>query len=507
MSTKRTVRFTRFAAPAMAGLLVISGCAHRRGAYQAPVSAPLQKAETWNTTPSGGAAAVIVDEKELSQWWRSLGDPLLTTLEEKAIAGNLDLRKAASVVQQAKAQRNVAAKDRLPTVNLSGSVSGSRNSSSGGFVRANQTASAQLDASWEPDLFNKYGNTIRAYDADLASAQEDLRNVLVSLTAELAINYLNVRSYQSQLALTQASLESQQKTYELTRGRFESGLATELDVQQALANVESTRAGIPTLQTSLQQAKNAIAVLTGDRPGAVDAELAQQEPVPTPPAQVAVGLPSDLIRRRPDIRSAERKVAAQWARVNVTRASLYPSFTISGTFGLNALSFVELFTSGSFASTATGAVQQLIFDGGKVREQIKVQDALLGQAVTTYESTVLTAIQDVEDALQSYAQEQVRQKTLTDAVAAADRAATLSTELYSTGLQDFLTVLDTQRTLLTLRNQLAQSQATTTSNLVRLYKAIGGGWDITSAMQSGSSTGKSAAGSKNTIAVATTPKA
>lgn len=460
----------------MGACLLLAGCANKRMQYHAPAAPQLAQAGTWNTTPAGGAKASPADDKTLASWWSTLGDPVLTALEERAVQGNLDVRQAEMKIRQARAQREGARADLYPTVTASGSATGSRSSTRYGGGELGQSYSAGVSASWEPDFFNRIRGTVAAYTADVEAAQEDLRNVLVSLTAEVALNYVDVRSYQSQLAITKANLAAQEETHRLTVAKHESGLATELDVQQAALSVESTRAGIPTLETGLQKASNAISVLVGERPGAVDALLAEMKPVPVIPAEVAVGLPADLVRRRPDIRSAERQVAAQSARAGVAAANLYPSFALSGLLSFSSIDIVNLITPATLAGSLAGSVQQTILNRRKLRAQLNLQDVLLEQYETAYEGTVLGAMQDVEDALKAFANEQTRRKSLADAAAAAERAAALSRNLYNSGLKDFLTVLDAQRSLLSLQNQLAQSDATITANLIRLYKALGGGW-------------------------------
>lgn len=455
-------------------MLLLAGCA-ARVKYKTPIAPQLAHATQWNTPLAGGATAKPADDETLSHWWATLGDPVLTSLEDRAVQGNLDLRKAEARVRQARAQRNAVQTERTPTVIATGGPTGSRASTQTGGQLA-QLHAAALDASWEPDFFGRIQGSIEAYSADLGAAQEDLRNVLVSLTAEVALNYVDVRNYQSQLAITKANLESQQGTYDLTVAQYQSGLATELDAEQARLAVESTRAGIPSLETSLQKAANNIAVLLGERPGAVDAELAAVKPVPVVPAEIAVGVPADLLRRRPDIRSAERQVAAQTARVGVAMTDLNPTFTLTGTFGVNSATLLNLVTPSALVSSLAGSFQHTVFNRRQIREQINVQDAVLDQDLASYESTVLAAMQDVEDALHAFGKEQVRRKSLAEATDAAERAVTMSRNLYAAGLKDFLTVLDAQRSLLTLQNELAQSDATITADLIRLYKALGGGW-------------------------------
>lgn len=455
--------------------LLLAGCANKRMQYQPPAAPQLAKAASWNTTPAGGATPTPADDQTLAQWWATLGDPALTALEERAVKGNLDLRQAEAKIRQARAQWDGARADLYPTVTASGSATGSRNSTRNGG-ELGQSYAAGVSASWEPDFFKRIRGTAAAYHADVEAAQEDLRNVLVSLTAEVALNYVDVRSYQAQLAITRDNLQAQQETHQLTMAKHESGLATELDVQQAALSVESTRATIPTLETNLQKALNAISVLVGEQPGAVDTDLLPVKPVPVIPAQIAVGLPADLVRRRPDIRGAERQVAAQSLRAGVAAANLYPTFALSGVLSFNSLNIVNLLTPATLAGSLAGSVQQTILNRRRLRAQLQIQDVLLEQYETAYEGTVLGALQDVEDALKSFANEQVRRKSLADATAAAQRATVLSRNLYSSGLKDFLTVLDSQRSLLSLQNQLAQSDATITANLIRLYKALGGGW-------------------------------
>lgn len=463
------------AAALLGPCLLLAGCANKRMQYTPPAAPQMAKAQTWNTQPAGGAAASPADDKTLAQWWATLGDPVLTSLEDRAVKGNLDLRQAEMKIRQARAQWDGSRADLYPTVTASGSATGSRTSTRmGGDL--GQSYGAGVSASWEPDFFKRIRGTIAAYDADVQAAQEDLRNVLVSLTAEVALNYIDIRSYQAQIAITQANLKAQQETYQLTVAKHESGLATELDVQQAALSVESTRSTLPTLETNLQKAENALSVLLGEQPGAVDAELAAVKPVPVIPSQVSVGLPADLLRRRPDIRGAERQVAAQSLRAGVAAANLYPTFSLSGMLSFSSVNLANLLTPATLAGSIAGSVQQTILNRKRLRAQLQIQDVLLEQYETAYQGTVLGALQDVEDALKAYGNEQVRRQSLIQATEAAQRATVLSRNLYNSGLKDFLTVLDSQRSLLSLQNQLAQSDATITANLVRLYKALGGGW-------------------------------
>jgi multidrug efflux system outer membrane protein len=299
--------------------------------------------------------------------------------------------------------------------------------------------------------------------------------VLVSLLAEVALNYVEVRTFQARLAFAEANLEAQNETHQLTLWRYQAGLSDELAVQQARYNLENTRSQIPTLRTGLEEAMNRIAVLLGEQPGRVHKEIEKQVPIPVAPLEVAVGVPVDTLRRRPDIRRAERQLAAQTARIGVATADLYPKFTLSGSIGLEALSLNNL-SSGIWTLSGGPRISWAIFKAGAIRQNIEVQSALQEQYLIAYETAVLSALEEVENALVAYAEEQQRRQSLSEATQAAQKAVELAQHKYQAGLTDFSNVLDAQRSLLSFQDQLAQSDGTVTSNLVRLYKALGGGW-------------------------------
>jgi NodT family efflux transporter outer membrane factor (OMF) lipoprotein len=431
--------------------------------------------QNWKTVPAGGEVARPADEDSITHWWTVFNDPVLTSLEERALKSNFDLRTALSSIEQARANRLSASGSLLPSVSVTGNASGGRGSSrSGGQVTHNNAA--EIDASWEPDFFGRVRKNVAAYDVDIQTAQENLRNTMVSLTAELALDYVNLRSYQSQIAVTQSNLAKYRETYEMTRAKRDSGLTSDLDVEQALETVQSTEAMIPTLEINLQQTKNALAILLAQRPGSLDAELSEVKPLPVVPAEVAVGIPGDLVRRRPDVRSAERQVAAQFLRVGVAKANLYPSFSLSGTFLFGAQNILNVLTPASLGSTVAGSISQTIVNRRNLKAQVKLQNALLDQYEISYDSTLLGAVKDVENSLLAFGQDQVKRKSLASATQSAEQAAEISHELYASGLKDFLTVLDSERTLLTVQNNLVQTDATVDTDLIQLYKALGGGW-------------------------------
>jgi len=463
-------------------VLILSGCATVGPDYVPPAT---DLSATWHTELKGG---LNIDQKalqDLAAWWTLFNDPELSSLVNRAIAGNLDLKKARAKVREARAKRSVARADLFPTLNASGSATWSRssgNSQSGNTVGitgdGNDTElyNTSFDAAWELDVFGGVRRSVEAAQGDIQARQEDLRDVLVSLAAEVATNYVEVRSYQTHIAVAETNLETQRETCQLTQWRYEAGLSDELAVQQARYSLESTRSQIPTLRTGLEEAMNRMAVLLGEQPGKVHAELEKREPVPVTPLKVAVGVPAEVLRRRPDIRRAERQLAAQTARIGVATADLYPKFALSGSIGLEALTLSKLI---SFDSRTFSGVLQItwpIFKAGAIRQKIEVQSALQEQYLIAYEAAVLSALEEVENALVAYAEEQQRRQSLTKATQAAQKAVDLAQYKYQTGLTDFSQLLDAQRSLLNFQDQLAQSEGAVSSNLVRLYKALGGGW-------------------------------
>jgi NodT family efflux transporter outer membrane factor (OMF) lipoprotein len=456
--------------------MALSGCVAVGPDYTAPeLSAPA----AWHSEMKGGLKAVPPEAAQLTQWWTMLDDPQLSRLIEQAAANNLDLKLAQARLREARARRGIAAADRFPTLSVGASAARSRSSEELGLgPAAGQTSeswSAQFDAAWELDLFGGKRRALEAAEATLQASQEDLRDVQVSLLAEVALNYIEVASFRARLVIAQQNLAAQTEAWQIARWRREAGLTTQLDEDQAKFNLEQTRAGLPTLQTGLEQAKNRLAVLLGRRPGDL-AELKDPVAIPRIPAEVAVGIPAETLRNRPDVRRAERRLAAATAQVGVATADLYPSFSLSGILGLQALSSADLLQSSARMWSVAANAGWVLFDAGRIRQNIKVQSALQEQALVSYESAVLGALRDVENALFAYAEEQNRRTSLTAAVAAAQSAAQLADSQYRAGLIDFQPVLDTQRSLRSLEDQLSQSDASVTSNLVRLYKALGGGW-------------------------------
>ena len=466
----------RHAMPALSALAILamlSACAAVGPNYAPPAS---RTPAGWNTPLEDGLRATPAVDPDLARWWQSFDDPALSDLVQKAVVANLDLAQAKARVREARARRGLSQAERYPSVDASGAARRSRGSESTGGGRERSLYSAGFDAGWEIDVFGGVRRSIEATEGDLQAAEAGLDNVLVSLTAEIGRNYVDARTYQTRLDVAAANLAAQQETYDLIHSRYEAGLSDELAVQQARYNLESTRSQIPSLRSGLAAARNRLAVLTGAAPGAVDTMLADHRPVPLAPATVAVGIPADTLRRRPDIRQAERQLAAQTARIGVAEADLYPKFKLTGGIGLEALNTNDLADWPSRTWNIGPGVSWKVFDAGAVRRNIDIQNAVQARYLAAYEAAVLSALEEVENALLRYAQEQVRRDHLAAAVDAARQAEVLARQKYQAGLVDFSNVLDAQRSLLSYQDQLATSEGTVTANLMALYKALGGGW-------------------------------
>lgn len=469
-------------------LSFLAGCASVGPDYVRPDT---ETSPQWHTPLKGGLNPAGTDPRVLASWWTTLSDASLSGLVDRAVAGNLDLKKAKARVRQARASRRVAVADFFPSVDASGA--GTRTYSSADTVtdKVNDLYSAGFDASWELDIFGGVRRSVEAAGADLDAAREDLRDVLVSLLGEVATNYIDVRSYQARIEAAEGNIAKQSETYQLTLWRREAGLGDELAVQEALSNLESTRSQLPDLRSGLEGALNRIAVLLGEQPGKIHKELEKPEAIPAPPVDVAVGVPADMLRRRPDVRRAERELAAQTARVGVATAELYPKLTLVGSIGVEALSVNRLVSTPTRSYGFGPAINWPIFRGGAIRANIEVQSALQEQALVDYEKTVLTALEEVENVLTAYAEEQKKMESLRLAEEAARKTVEIALRKYEAGLTDFLVVLVAQRSLLSVQIQLAQSRGVVTSNLIKLYKALGGGWEsMASNEESKTDTGK-----------------
>ncbi|MDP2263513.1 MAG: efflux transporter outer membrane subunit [Hydrogenophaga sp.] len=425
---------------------------------------------------SWSAAAAPADAGQLptalGQWWQRFDDPLLSELVTQALLANTSVRSAQAALLQARALRDVQQAGMGPSLGASGSA---QRGVSGGNDATNRFQ-AGFDASWEPDVFGGNRRGLDASEADALASAANLGQVQVSLAAEVALTYIELRSLQTRLDIARRNLAAQTETLQITRWRTQAGLASSLDVEQALAASEQTAAQIPALQTGVAQAANGLAVLTGEAPGRLQARLVEPAPVPQAPAALALAFPADTLRQRPDVRTAEWRIEAALARVAQAEAARQPSFRLSGSLGLSALALGSLTSGASVANALLASVSAPLFDGGAGRARVRAQDAALEQARVAYEGAVLAALKDVEDALVALQGNRERLARLEAASAAAANAELLARQRYSSGLIDFRAVLDTQRTLLATQDSVASVRATLSADHVRLYKALGGGW-------------------------------
>jgi outer membrane protein, multidrug efflux system len=461
-------------------IAALAGCATVGPDYQrGEVAAPDHWCEP--VADSQAAAATPVTE-----WWHTFNDPELDSLIERAIRSNHDLRIAQARVREARAQYGVAEADGGPTVDAAGSAVREQASHHQpvlgslplppGIPFDNNVYQAGFDASWEIDVF---GGTRREREAALAevqAAEYGRRAALVTLLGEVARNYLDVRGSQRRLEIAEGNIAIQEQSLAISRERVAHGLTSDVDVELAATLLATTRAGIPPIESALRTSIHRLGILIGQPPGALLAELSVPAPIPAALPIVPIGLPSDLLLRRPDIQRAERAVAAVTARIGVARADLFPRFFLTGGAGFESISADDWFTKSSSMWSVGPSISWRIFDMGRVRANIKVMDARLEQAQAAYEQTILTAFEDVENALVAYAKEQVRHRSLTDAVASSRASLVLANQLYVTGLKDSLTVLDAERSLLQSQDQLVQSERAVSADLIALYKALGGGW-------------------------------
>jgi NodT family efflux transporter outer membrane factor (OMF) lipoprotein len=479
IESKRTVAW--IGVGALAGLL--GGCevgpTYRTPEAKSPerfASGAELAAGPLRSTPRAGGVA----PGGLAEWWKSLGDPTLDTLVMRAVAGNLDLKIATERVREARALRAVAGSALQPTVSLGAGITRSQPSGTTGTgfgSDARTLFDVGLDASWEIDVFGGLRRGVEAASADLDSAGEARRDVLVSLAAEVARNYVEYRGFRGRAALARRTIESQRETLKLTESRAAAGLSADIETEQARAQLAARESQVPPLETGARNAAFRLAVLLGLEPGALLEELSAEAPVPAAPAEVPVGLPSDLLRRRPDIRRAERAVAAASARIGVATADLYPKFTINAAAGLQSGELASLPDGDSRAWSIGPAVRWELFNGGRVRAMIDAAGARERQAFHAYEQQVLLAFEDVESALTAFVKEQDRRGHLERSVSANRRAVDLATDRWRSGIGDFLTVLVNQRTLYDAEDQLVQSEIAVTQSMIRLSKALGGGWD------------------------------
>ncbi len=469
MNIKNTIKY----GAVLITMFVLAGCASVGPDYIKPdTKAPA----VWNTGTSQGGTQPNASQDNLASWWTNLNDPVLVNLIDAAIGNNKDLKKAQSRIREARAARGVAESRLYPSANGSGSYNLARTEKNSETGTTRELFAAGLDAGWEIDIFGGVRRANETAQATYEASQEDYRMVHVSLAAEVALNYVDVRTLQDRLAIVEDDLKLLTETYELTVYRQKAGLVTQLDVDRAKTNMEATRASIPTLKTRLAAAKNRISALMGGYPGFADPKVAAPQGLPAVPVEIALGVPAETLRRRPDVRNAERQLAAQTARIGVATADLYPKLTLNGAIGIDASSFAGLFTGNNRIFDIGPRFTWNIFNAGAVRSNIEIQNARQEQAYLAYENTIILALEEAENAITAYINEQKRMQSLNEALTSATDSTNLALSQYKSGLIDFQAVLDAQRTLLSVKDNLSTSKGAVVADLVRLYKALGGGW-------------------------------
>ncbi len=484
-------------------LLAIGGC-NVGPDYQPP---QVKVAGSYFAASSGGAAGsstsrptqISEQAARVTQWWALFNNPTLNSLIDEALESNLDLRLAQARVREARALRAVASGGEYPTISASAAYSYQRLSKNAprynafsipGFPWEFDLYQAGFDASWELDIFGRVRREVQAADATVGASVEERRNVLLSLLAETARNYAELRGFERQLAIALQNQRLGRQTVELTRNRVANGVAPELDLTRAQAQSATTSARIPSLRIEVDQALTRLGVLLGRDALELEPRLMRREPATTQPtdvalpellalpAEVPVGFPSDLLRRRPDIRRAERQLAASTARIGSAVADLFPRFSLTGNFNMQSGDLGSLVDLNSRSFGFGPSVMWPIFEGGSLRAAIDVRNAQQQQALVQYQITVINAVREVRDAITTFGYEQDRRAQLNAAVTADRKSYDMANQMYQQGLVDFLAVLDAERSLFASEDALAQSDRLVLTDLIALYKALGGGWEI-----------------------------
>ena len=422
------------------------------------------------------------DDPPMEQWWTTFDDEELNSLIKRAKEANPDLRIAVERIAEAQAFSRIAGSDRYPDLNATADFTRRKFSDEtlGGSFSSNPTSlwSTGLATSWEIDVFGRVRRSIESADAGVDASVEDYRDVLVSLYAQVAINYINVRTVQQRLKYAHRNVTSQQETLQIVQFRFDAGLVPRSDVAQAKYNLANTETLIPELIPVLENALNQLAILLGQTPGSLDKELTKDEPIPRPNIEVTVGLPAELLRRRPDVRQAERQVAEQSARIGVATAELYPEFSLTGALTLGAGDFGDVFGSDAVGWSIIPGVRWNLFSAGLIEGKIDVEEARTKQAIISYEKTVLDALAEVETNMVSLHQQRVRTGKLSEAVDASKESVELASTSYLAGLTDFQTLLDSQRSLFNQQDRLVESHGLSVIDYINLNRALGGGWTV-----------------------------
>ena len=460
-----------------AGTLLLAGCATTGNSSDRVAMVDATIPQQWEhvqaAVPTGNPTP------ELTQWWKQFKDPVLDQLIERALTRNSDLRSAILRVEQVRLQKDLANIQRLPSASIGVSEAGSRVDSFETDAHSNSdSASASLSSSWEVDLFGKQKAAIQSAQAAFEATREDFYGVQVSLAAEVASTYLSLRSLQSEYGIVKQTLEMRSETLQITRWQEEAGEVNALQVQQAIVSLEQAKTSIPSLEQSMEETINALALLCSEQPAAIRPLLQTQHPIPQLQADIAVNIPAETLAQRPDIRAQRYRIEASFADLSAAAKERFPSLSISGSIGLNEGRFGDLFHPTQILLNLSGRLSQVFWDGGRIQNSIDLRNVALEQDCLNYENLVRTALVEVENALNAI-QKAGQQLQL---VATATEAARVSTDIaelqYEAGEVDLLSVLDSQRSLLSLEQSLINSQVKQLNAHIQLYKALGGGWTV-----------------------------
>ncbi len=459
--------------------LFLTSCGIQKRSFDTP-KMELELEEDYLT---GKENTLFKSTEPVVTWWQEFQDPVLDSLILKARANNLDINTAIANFYASRAGLKSTKFDRFPTIDANGGFIRQRLGENVFAPGTNPTFNqynSSFDAFWELDFFGRVTNRIRGAKSLEQASLADMQSIYLSIFAEVARNYIELRGAQNQLKIANENLASQQETFELTTRLTNAGTSNSLDVSRAKAQLESTRATIPPLKASIIAIINRISVLVGKTPGALKIELENEQPIPSLPESVLTGNPLDLLRRRPDVFKAESVLAQQIARYNISVADLYPKIAFGGAIGYSAIDIDNFGSKPSFNWNLSPTINWAAFNLGRVKKNIDQQDALTLASVNQYEKTVLSALEEIKTAMSNYSLELERQVMLREAATASAEAAKYAKQRFEAGLDDFLDYLNAERTLLLAQNQLAISQTLSATSLIALYKALGGGWQIIS---------------------------
>lgn len=449
-------------------LLLAAGCAPYAG-----LNANQPLPADWK---NAGGFPVASPSKDLSRWWTKFNDPTLNRLISTALENSPDMATASARIRESRANFDAQRSTLFPTLNSSAGTSNNATSFHGNSSTSN-SFSAGLGASWEIDLFGRLRSQIQTAAANLGATEENYNSVQAAVASEMAIAYVSLRSLEARLSTVKASLSSREETYNLAKFRLQAGMIDSLESDQALTSLQQARASIPSLEQSAVQTRNLISRLAGKNPGALDGLLnSGRKGVPNPQRTLAIGIPADTIRQRPDVRVAGYQLLAAAASVRSAEAQKYPSLNLSGSLGLSTITSGKLFNPETATAGLAAGITSPIFDAGRIHANIAANKAAEEQAVQAYRSNILSALSEVEDALIACKKSAERLDSLHLAETSAQSAADLSQQRYEAGVTDILTVLDSQRTLLSLEESVISSQADRAIAYIQLYKALGGGW-------------------------------